>query len=289
MRPEVESVFNTFSDPESIPYLPSVAIDLMAALANENSSLADLVELCRHDPSLAAKLLTMANAASSPGSMAVSRLDQAIGLLGRTRVATLCQTAALSLFAVHTQEYGKSTHFLEAFTCGLVAERLALSFCPEVSPELAYVGGSFCNIGKLLGAIVMPEMIDRVYVRANRFSDPLPWSAAEDLLGAPKHTILGEIACVLWGLHEDLVPVVAEHHQILTTSEGRPSALSKLVALVALANQLAHRVMLNSHRVDKAVLASCLSWFQISEGTLEDLVVDLRPAAEHSRRYLDSI
>jgi HD-like signal output (HDOD) protein len=288
------SVFNTLAAQDSLPYLSAVAIELMQALANEEASLSQISDFARRDPALAAKILTAANVARRPGSLLVTRMEQAIGLLGRQRLATLCQIAALSNFNIHTKAYRKSVHFLEAFTTGLITEHLAKLYAPELSPELAYVCGALCNVGKLLGALVDDTMTDRIYTRTQEVRAPLTWTAAEDELGSPSHTVLGEIACVLWGLPEDVFGTALDHHRPLqpskkaSTAPDKPSTES-LACLVTFANQLTHCVLLNSHRIDEAIMQSCLDRFKISDTEFKHMTRSLSPAAEHSRTFLESI
>lgn len=290
MSPGAASVFNTFSSRASIPYLPAVSIELAQKLANPSTSLGDLVATCRRDPALAAQLMTSANTVRNPGTSLVTKIEQAIGLLGRARVSSLCQIAALSLFELRTTIYTKYVYFLEAYTTGFVAERLAAKLAPELSPETAYVCGTFCNIGRLLGAMIFPEATDKIYTCTMRLARPLTWTQAETEMGEVGHTILGEIACVLWGMSDEVFGVVQNHHQILGPRTNElPRAFCDLNALISLSNQVSHLLLLNSQRVEAPVLESSLNYFGLSRDKLEELMEDMRSSAEHARSCLSSI
>jgi HD-like signal output (HDOD) protein len=290
MSPDAASVFNTFSSKASIPYIPAVSIELGQKLKEQSTALSDIAATCKRDPALAAQLMTIANAARKPGTLLVTSIEQALGLLGRSRVISLCQIAALSLFEFKTTVYTKQIHFLEAFTTGYVAERLALKLAPEISPEVAYVCGTFCNIGRLLGAIVFPEVTDRLYTSTISWTKPRRWTQAESEMGEVGHTILGEIASVLWGMSDEVFRVVQNHHQLLSPRENDlPSVSCDLNAIISFSNQVCHLLLLNSQRVDDAVLESSLSYFGLSHEKLEELVKLMRPAVEHARISINLI
>ena len=78
MSDQAASIFNTLAHAGSIPYLPTVAIELADELRKEEISLSKLSQTCKRDALLSAQIISMANIARSPGSQNVSKIEQAL-------------------------------------------------------------------------------------------------------------------------------------------------------------------------------------------------------------------
>jgi HD-like signal output (HDOD) protein len=274
MGEKAKSVFNSLAAPESLPYLPAVAIQLQDALNNPDTPASLLAGLCKQDPALAVNIIGAANAMRHVHTKLVTSIEQAIGLLGRKRVATLALTAALSSFSFNCVSYPKRVYFEESLLGGVTAEYLAGSFVEQVQGDLAYVAGCFCNVGKILSAAIYPEETDRIYRLTEDLSTACDWSTAEKRLGATDHTILGEIACALWGLEPAVLQCVQYHHACAT---DEVASVHPLLPCVIFANQIIHLVNLSSHRVQPVVLDSCLRYFSLDRNDLEKMVNDITP------------
>lgn len=283
MGEKARSIFNNLSAPESIPYLPAAAIELQEALNNPNSSAGQLAQLCKQDPALAANIIASANTMRQVHTKAATSIEQAIGLLGRKRLATLAVTAALSQFPFGCTVYPKRVYFEESFLTGIAAEYLVRHFGEKLSADLAYVSGSFCNVGKILSATAYPEQTDKIYSTTENLNSACDWSTAEARAGAAEHTVLGEIACALWGLDPAVFICAQHHHDVLTelTAERHP-----ILPYVTFANQITHFAHFSSHRVQTAVLESCMRYFSLTQDKLQKIIEDLAPFGAQIREQV---
>ena len=289
MSQQAASVFNTFSKSDSIPYLPPVAIELAEGLRNEKISNAQLSQTCKKDPLLSAQIISIANAARMPGSQHVDKIEQALALLGREKLGTITLAAALSHFEFKTKHYSKTIFFSEAFTTGLIAEHLCKILYPELSADLAYVTGAFCNVGKLLGAIFFSSEIDSVYLSCENFNNPKNWTKAEKECNTIGHDVLGEVAAALWGMPPEVFTVTQFHHfSVLQQIKNGPVGLQnqKIIKTVTFANQICHMIRFNSHRTDSEILEGCLKHFNMNDQQLNTMLVHLKPAAEHAEKHV---
>lgn len=286
MSEEAKGIFNRLAHVGSIPYLPTVAIELQEAIENDNSDAAKLAELARKDASLAAEILNIANASRAFSAQPVKTLEQAISLMGQSRLSVLCVVASVSKLDFRCRSYSKQTYFTESILTGMIAESLGKRFVPELSFDYLYIGGSFANIGKLLGALSFPKETDAIFERTERISTSSSWPEAEETLNQLNHCTLGEVACSLWGMEPEILDLTLKHHNPLTPGSLRETPV---LSLVTFANQLCHLVSLNSHRVQQDVMRSCLEVFKVSDTDLAKLVNDLRPRGDHVQRQLIQI
>lgn len=181
-------------------------------------------------------------------------------------------TAALSQFRFACKVYPKRFYFEESFLTGIAAEYLAGHFGDKLQTDLAYVAGSFCNVGKILSATAFPEQTDQIFITTERMSSACDWSTAESHSGSVEHTIMGEIACALWGLDPAVVICAQHHHDVLSAETANRH---QILPYITFANQVIHLVNLSSHRVQPEVLESCLRYFSLTQDRLQEIIKSL--------------
>lgn len=272
MSRDAASIFNELTQMRELPLLPEAAMQIQMLLAEPNSSLDDLVKAVRSDPLFSMNILTAANAARMPGSQPIKSLKEAIAYVGRSRLAELSYPAAMVSFEFRTTKYEKARYWSEAFTTGMVAESLARLYLPKESAEMAYFAGIFANVGKVVGSILVPEQIDSVYETTTLLMEPKNWTEAEKGKEVYDHHVLGEIAAAIWGLPHEVMDAIQHHHTPLPSGPVAGSPAHEVQHVATFAKQLSHMVRLESHRVDQAVLESCMRTFQFSDADVTQLI-----------------
>jgi HD-like signal output (HDOD) protein len=135
----------------SLPALSPVALKLVEMATDENRSAADLARLIEQDPSLAVRLLRLANSAFFASAKRVATLQQAVVRLGFQRMRVMALTISLR----DTFPMGKlgpldCEQFWRASLYRAVMARSLAGRLGACDPDEAFVAGLILEIGLLI-------------------------------------------------------------------------------------------------------------------------------------------
>jgi len=156
---------------DELPQLPAAVHQLLEALCDDDidrKRLADIIDRC---PSLAAKLVGLANSAYFRRSSAVTGLSDAIFVIGFRTVRSLATATALQApFENHRCPAFHSGRFwLHAVLTAHVARELAKNAAPDLSlnPEEAYLAGLLHGLGLLALVHLFPDEMNEILERSD--------------------------------------------------------------------------------------------------------------------------
>lgn len=227
---------------------PGLYTEICDAIADEDTTIAHIVEMTEADPGISAKLLQWANSAFSGGKR-VSDLHGAIMRIGLESLAQLVLSAEIMRLVQPTVTIPglEPTVFHQHVdAAGKCAERLT-------SPEhamIARVGSGLAYVGLLLEAGSLPDRLTEAYDFATEANISLV--AAERELFGVTHPEIGGYLLALWGLPSELVSSVRQSHD-LPVAPIRGSTLSPGEAVQVgrlLAQRLPHGAHLGRPHVD---------------------------------------
>lgn len=193
--------------------LPASVSRLAGIVADENSDLADLVEVVTFDQTLTAKLLRAANSSSSASLSPVATVAAAIQRLG---------SGAVLSFAMATTVHGKMKQAIPEYglvegqlwrhsVCSAVVAQLASRALKTNVPGETFTSALLHDIGKLLLARFLdPELLQHLR-RAQSEGQVTMIRAETEILGV-NHAELGGIMAQRWGLPDSIVRAVHFHH-----------------------------------------------------------------------------
>ena len=268
MSAEAASTFEEIKNRYGLPRLNMAAIALKQALGNEKLNTAELARIGKSDAFIASEIIKQANAARSESASEVITVEQAIALLGREKLASLCVGASFAGLEIKSTVFNLKNYFYDSTLNGLIAEELARRFGLRQHAAQAFACAAHCNIGKVLAATTLSEALDKVQNLVEDKANGLDWRRAEIREGELDHTFLGEIAAVLWGLDPQIINIARYHHT--TPEEGYLLDLPS-THLALFANQLSHIVSGRSHRLSKPIIVSATKIFNISQTELHEL------------------
>jgi putative nucleotidyltransferase with HDIG domain len=236
----------------ALPSLPSVAVDLLASIEQEDI---DITHLARHiaaDQAIAARTLKVANSSFYGLQGRVHSIHEAIVVLGFRAVRSLViSTAAFStLNALAPQRaYEPQPFWRHSVGAAVVARHLAL--LAGRNPETAFTAGLLHDIGFLVLAVCFPE-----FFRAHwgRNSGTCGWFECEPSQAAMVHAEAGALLAAQWRLPKALVDAIALHHS-LDDPAGEP-----LTDLTHAADVLAHALELAGIESEPTPPLSDLVW-----------------------------
>src|SRR3954468_12599834 len=232
---------------EELPTLPAVAVKVLEATGDEDSSAKDIVALISSDVALTSRILQLVHRADVGVRGEVNSIDRAVILLGFDAVRSA--VLAASVFATFAQSpaEGKTQHFsVEEFwkpsvavaCCAeLLADELKATYGRDagVEPSEAFVCGLLHDLGKVALDAVLPKSFDRV-VEATELLRGNIADLERQIIGLD-HMVVGKRLAERWGLPAPIRDCIWLHGQL-------PGALPagvrnpRLVNLVTLADCL---------------------------------------------------
>lgn len=281
-----KTLFNTLAGMESIPHIPSAIMELQTKISDPKVEISEISKILKSDPVLASEILGMANRlknARADDKVEIRALDHAISYIGRKDVSQYLLTLVIKGFKIKTKAFNSDAFWTASFDRGRLAEFLAKKIgAPDIKPDEIYLAGALCNIGKIIGALLRPELIDNLEMEVSDPRRQCTWSDAELSYPEVSHVLLGEIAAAIWGLPEYIMVAARFHH-----SDPKPGAKLRsrvyIAELVSLANSCLHWASGEPFRIDYGQFHEILAGFELTESDIEAMMPDLKKCLQRPR------
>ena len=144
---------------DALPVMPETAVQLMRTLERDDTSLTDVAALIERDPSLAVKVLRVANSAGVGAQREVANLRDAANLIGMRRLRDLSMAACVSNIFPTDGNFDRERFWRHGLATAGHAKVLA-GLC-NIDPDTAYLAGLVMRIGRVLMLMVEPEIVAR--------------------------------------------------------------------------------------------------------------------------------
>lgn len=195
---------------ENLPVFPAVALELMNLIDSDDSSVHDIMQLLRREPSLSAEILRVSNTARYVRhKKEIVDLDTALVVIG------LATARKVSLNAAIQGMLGRALGLPELRQCwshciavAVVAEELAADH--DVPAGAAYVAGLLHDIGMLALLCLYPSEYQQMLIMMGQ--KEMGWREAERKIFGRDHQEVGALVLTRMGLPASLLPVVEQHH-----------------------------------------------------------------------------
>lgn len=208
------------------PVLPAIAFELGELSRKKTVSYDEVARTVEKDPVIAGSLLKLAR---SPlyggGRVRVQSLKEALNRLGIHRMRDAVWQVVMDMRLFRAEAFTDTLAHLQSHTAfSAHAARIIAQQTSTVSGEQAFLAGLIHDVGWNGMLISISEM------SSNAHATSALMSALDKI-----HCEVGETIVKLWGVSDDIVDVVAHHHDPATP--GKPE--SQLLHVVRLAEQLA--------------------------------------------------
>lgn len=211
----------------SIPSLPTLYNELSAALASENTSIAEIERIISRDVGMAAKILQLANSAFLGARGHVSSLSHALSLIGAEIIRSL-------MLSIHVfSQFDRHSHaasFVPALwdhsmAVAWLSRRIAASETgSRAVQEESFTTGLLHDVGKIVLLAEMPQeyrlVVERLKGGERSFRD-----LESEFVGCT-HDQIGAYLMAIWGLPESIVHAVGSHHTAVVAKENQFSPLA---------------------------------------------------------------
>lgn len=224
---------------EKLPSVPSVYIELLQELESGDPSIDDVAKIISNDVAMTAKILQLTNSAYFGLATHVSDPHQAAMFLGVDTILAL----VMSSHVFGSYDSGPHYHDVEALwrhsmACASAARRIALhQKCAANTVRHAAVAGILHDCGKLVFMVGYPD--EYAKMKSEHGESLVEMLEAErDVFGAG-HAEVGAHLLAIWGLPEEIVRIVTDHHMPIEQTEADFSPLHAVHAANALVHEFA--------------------------------------------------
>jgi diguanylate cyclase (GGDEF)-like protein len=219
---------------ETLPTLPAVAVQVLELVRRPSCQIPQLARLISKDPALASKILKTVNSSIYARPKKISRLTQALTLLGLHTVRVL----ALGFSLAHNLKSYKNKGFraLEFWRRCVYSATAALTLAQRMHLEMleeAFIAGLLTDVGMLALHAMYPGDYDSVSDRARTHGDLLKLEGS--LFGAD-HAKVGGALAELWQLPDTLATPIAHHH---SPEQAENPSLRQLAEICQIAGRCA--------------------------------------------------
>lgn len=204
--------------PHALPVAPEVAARLIETFDKENVDLPSIALIIQRDPALAATLLRQANSSFFRLIRPVATVQDAVMVLGLTKVRALVISAALN-----QSFHAISGVNLDAFwQCSLASAVLArfISASHGLSESIAFTTALLHGMGELVMHMGMPEWMHTFDERVPMFS-PHRADAQYQTLGY-SYAEVGAALALHWRLPREMVLAIGQHTRPLDGEDQSP-------------------------------------------------------------------
>jgi putative nucleotidyltransferase with HDIG domain len=260
---------STISEFDVVPVLAPAYERLLAAIASDQATGAELVVAIESDIGLTVAVLRSAQALV--GRKQITNVPDAVAALGRNGIDGAIRSLPRAEFPWRTSELEVLMHgfLVHAQAVARAADRLAQELDLSVRDDLL-VASLLHDIGKLV--------MGRAYAKYSSTGDltatPEERIRREQRAWGVDHANLGGLLLRRWGLSGRLADNVATHH--------RAEADHDIATYVRLADMLAHHAQ--GHVVDRSRLLSLAHVCGLSTNGLREILFDLPHSGASDRR-----
>ncbi len=233
---------------EQLPTLPAVATHLLTMTTRPDTSAREVIDVLESDPSLTAKILSVARRVDSGIPSDAATVDKAVVLMGFDAIRNIA--LSIKVFEAFGPE-GDDTHrtfsrtefWKHSLAVACAAQLVAAELPEPLDQEEAFVCGLVHDIGKVALDTCLPKSFERI-VQLAAASRCCMADAERQVLGID-HTVAGRRLAQRWGLPDKLVNTIWLHHQ---GRDGVPQSVSDrgYIEVVHLADLIAREQRIGS-------------------------------------------
>ncbi len=220
---------------QDLPALPLVAQKLQHVMDDPLSTAADAVGAIEGDQSLAKKVLSLVNSAYYGLPREITRISQAVPLLGFRSISQLALgISVISVFRDKDEErFNREGLWRHSIGCALCSQMIAKK-AEYPRPEDCFSGGLLHDIGKLVLDQFLHEELMAILEQTEK--GEISFLEAERNRLAIDHAIIGEWLARKWKLPLLVVVSIRHHHQPFEERRGFSMSQDQVVDIVRLSD-----------------------------------------------------
>lgn len=195
---------------DELPLLPQVLVRILQLDPKSDEYFDEFELTAKEDPAFAVRIIALANSAASSPVEPIAVIRDALARMGATTVGSFVASLAVQRVFMPT-EPNQILLWKHSISTAVGAQCVA-KLIPElqVEPAHAYLVGLLHDVGRFVMFEHAPKQLLEV--------DEHNWQIPDDLDGVNvevfnfTHSELGYLACVHWGVPEQIADVIRHHH-----------------------------------------------------------------------------
>lgn len=214
-----------------LPEIPAIVFELNEAIADPCSSAANIAEVVSKSPSLAARLLQIANSSFYGFPSRIDSISRAVTIIGNREISSLALgVSALTIFKDISEDIVDMRDFLRhSFACGIISRIFAAQKNIPQTEQL-FVSGLLHDIGRLIVYRHFPDLAKLLWERSAISSRTL-YQEEIKVLGC-RHTDIGKFLMKKWKLPSALENNVSYHHRPSEAPNMKHAAIVHLADII---------------------------------------------------------
>lgn len=233
----IEKIIQTTGD---LPTMPHVATIVMQKVADPSTTAKDLHETISQDQALAARILKIANSPFYGCARHVSRVTDAIMVMGFNAIRSLVMTSALGDFL---KAYGLIEKLLWEHSVGCAALSKKIAKAVRFSnAEGAFLSGLLHDVGKVVLNMKVPDKM-REIVQEVYYNPGTTFAEIEQEMFGFDHAQVGQLLARKWRFTEEMEEAIRCHHH-----PEQAKMMPPLSYIVNLANGFCHKLEIGPTR-----------------------------------------
>jgi len=225
---------------DTLPPFSPVFNHLIASLAYDNVSLAELSTVIERDTVLSGNVLRLVNSVLYGRRGTISSVRHALAIIGLTKLRNYVLGLSVSQLwkRVRTAPSWSSSRFNHHSAATAVMGDLLVQRVRVESAEAAFAAGLLHDIGRFMIAVALPDEHERIVAMMQRGEGTVE-QCEFDVIDVT-HAELGAAALAKWNLPVAIQRAIAVHHDSpVSPAAQREGAPISLPMIVHAANQLA--------------------------------------------------
>lgn len=245
--------------------LPEVYLRLQKIIDDPEHTRDQVARVVTHDPSLAARVLRLANSSYYSFPREIKSVSAAVGIIGEIDLRNLVLATSVvgAMSSLGSEGVDIDEFWMHSLRCGIAA-RLIARAVGGANVEILFLAGILHDIGILViyqQDAQLARAVDQQIAGKHQLRD----QAEREMLGFD-HAEVGALLGQSWGLSTEICELLRCHHQYQLAGENQPSAM-----ILSLANLLAQNPS-NEPKSPDIRLAAIQQQLNIDETTLARLV-----------------
>ncbi len=220
---------------------PDVWFRFNEAVNSTSTTIQDISEIIKTDPSLVANVLKVVNSPFYGIRSKVDTISRAISIIGMDDLYNIITSvvAVNSFSKIATDLVKPATFWRHSFCTAILAKKIA-RHCHVLHTERLYVVGLLHDIGSLLLYSKHPEESEKI-IRQSSGDEELHYRLEKESLGFT-HADIGAELLKQWGLPDTLTDTIRYHHEPCNNE-----AVALDACIIHLANSLSNCYILGTY------------------------------------------
>jgi len=237
----MESVKQIVDGTRTLISPPDVWFRFNEAVNTPSSTIQDISEIVKTDPSLVANVLKVVNSPYYGIRSKVDTISRAISIIGLDDLYNIITTvvAVNSFSKIATHLVKPATFWRHSFCTAILAKKIA-GLCNVLHTERLYVVGLLHDIGSLILYSTFPEESEEIIKIADG-DEEVHYRTEKEKLGFT-HADIGAELLKQWGLPDVLTETIKQHHEPCANEDVVLDA-----AIIHLANTLSNSYILGTY------------------------------------------